>query len=74
MVGAMESNRRSLDLSSLDDIPEVSNNTIFIAYNTVFYNKLLTQISIQYLPFSTQPKQLKIADFFVSKDNVLYLG
>ena len=34
---------------------------------TVVYNNLPTQISFQYLPFSTQPNQLKIADFGVSK-------
>ena len=39
---------------------------------TVFSNKPSTQISIQYLPFSTQPPQLKIADFCVSR--VIYVA
>ena len=32
-------------------------------YQTIVYNKPWTKISIQYLPISSQPTQLKIADF-----------
>ena len=45
-------------------------NDLYFRYlierKTVFYNNLTTKISIQYLPYWTQPNQLKIADFCLS--------